>query len=120
MLLLILGIIALLMLIVGFGIGLMAMFDGSKELAMKLFLVGIVGIILLFATNCFVIINPGEVGVVNIFGTVNEQPLQAGIHIVTPFITGIIPFDVKTQIDTQQAQVLTAEGLSCACDMTLN
>lgn len=98
----------------------MALFDNSKELAIKFFLVAIGGFILLLVTNCFVIINPGEVGVVNIFGTVNEQPLQAGIHIVTPFITGIVPFDVKTQVDTQQANVLTAEGLSCACDMSLN
>lgn len=118
--LLILGIITVLMLFIGIGVGFMALFDGSKDLAMKMFLIGLGGLILLFITNCFVIINPGEVGVVNIFGTVNDQPLQAGIHIVTPFITGIIPFDVKTQVDTYQAQVLTAEGLSCACDMSLN
>lgn len=79
----------------------------------------IVGIILVFISSCIIIIDPGTVGVVNVLGSVSEQPIQAGIHIVTPFITQVIPFSVKTQENTQVAQVLTSEGLDVSIDLTV-
>lgn len=83
-------------------------------------LIGIFVALIIGVASCGVfVINAGEVGVTNVWGTVGENPLQAGLHLVIPFVTDIISFDIKTQVDTQQSLVLTAEGLPVVCDMSL-
>ena len=89
----------------GFGIGLVLI---------------IAAVIVGIAAAGVVVIDAGQVGVTKIWGTVGDEPVQAGLHIVTPFITDIQPFDVKTQVDTQTTDVLTAEGLTCTVEMSMN
>jgi len=67
-----------------------------------------------------VVIDAGEVGVTKVWGTVGSDPVQAGMHIITPFVTDIIIFDAKTQVDTQQADVLTSDALTIKTDASVN
>ncbi len=61
----------------------------------------IAGIVVLFliivATSSFAVIESGTVGVVSVFGAVKDEPLDEGLHFVTPFITSVTKMDTKTQ-----------------------
>ena len=110
--LIVLSIVSLLMFIV-------ALLDSKSErygtFIAAFAILGILGTICISV----VVVDPGQVVVTSVFGTVNEQPLQAGIHIVTPIITATIPYSIKTQEDTQTVTVLTAEGLDVSIDLTV-
>lgn len=57
----------------------------------------IVGIILIAGFNPFVIIGPGERGVVTRFGAVQDIVMEEGVHFRIPMVEKIIMVDVKTQ-----------------------
>lgn len=79
----------------------------------------------------FVMIDAGEVGVKKLFGKVDNDVLESGIHLVNPFVD-VIKFDARTQSYTMSAiqnegqqsgddaiRVLTADGLEVVMDVTV-
>jgi regulator of protease activity HflC (stomatin/prohibitin superfamily) len=81
---------------------------------------GIVGgaiaaILLLIAFNAFIIINPGEAGVISILGKARDGALLEGIHVKPPFVSvvdiydlTVQKFEVPAQSSTKDLQDLTA------------
>ena len=57
----------------------------------------IAAFIILTALNAFVIINPGQAGVLSILGQAQEQPLLEGIHFKAPLISNVDIYDVTVQ-----------------------
>ncbi len=55
----------------------------------------VVAAVLFTAARSFVIVNPGQVGVVSTLGAVNLTPLAEGFHIVKPFIDRVEQIDVR-------------------------
>jgi regulator of protease activity HflC (stomatin/prohibitin superfamily) len=53
--------------------------------------------LIIVGTSSFVVIDSGTVGVVSVFGAIRDEPLQKGLHFITPFITKVTKVDVKTQ-----------------------
>jgi regulator of protease activity HflC (stomatin/prohibitin superfamily) len=52
---------------------------------------------LIVALNAFVIVEPGQVGVVTHFGAVQSDILGEGLHLITPMRTKIISMDTRVQ-----------------------
>ena len=89
-----------------------------------LFLIG-------FLSSCIVQIGTGEVGVQVLFGSVQNNTLASGLHLINPLID-VQRLDIKTQNYTMSAvhnegakegddaiRVLTADGLEVAMDLTV-
>jgi regulator of protease activity HflC (stomatin/prohibitin superfamily) len=75
----------------------------------------VLAIILLLGLNSFVIINPGQAGVISILGKAKDGALTEGIHIKPPFISVIDVYDLTVQkfevpaeSSTKDLQTLTA------------
>jgi len=70
-----------------------------------------------------VVIDQTEVGVVKILGKVQPEPLEPGLHVVTPFITEVVrmPTYEKTleMIGEKHIKALTSEGLPVYFDMAV-
>jgi regulator of protease activity HflC (stomatin/prohibitin superfamily) len=80
----------------------------------------LIGSIALLASisRLLVIVPPGNVGVINLFGKVSENTLDSGVHVVNPFAK-VLNFstrlkDIKENIDTT-----SQEGLSLNLDVSL-
>lgn len=94
-------------------------------------IVGLVIILLGVSTSCFVQIEPGEVGVKTLFGSIQEGTLTEGLNFVNPLVE-VQRFDVRTQNYTMSAvtdegnkggddaiRVLTADGLEVVIDLSV-
>jgi len=57
----------------------------------------IVAILVVFSLNSFVIINPGEAGVLSILGKARDGALQEGFHFRPPLISNVDVYDVTVQ-----------------------
>ncbi|HEY9885388.1 MAG TPA: prohibitin family protein [Thermosynechococcaceae cyanobacterium] len=75
----------------------------------------LVGIVALLGLNGFVIVNPGEAGVISILGKARDGELLEGIHIKPPFVSRVDiydltvqKFEVPAQSSTRDLQDLTA------------
>ena len=75
----------------------------------------IAAILLLVALNAFVIINPGEAGVISILGKARDGALLEGIHVKPPFVSivdiydlTVQKFEVPAQSSTKDLQDLSA------------
>lgn len=55
------------------------------------------GIIVLLSLNSFIIINPGQAGVISILGKATDGALLEGIHVKPPFISVIDVYDLTVQ-----------------------
>lgn len=88
---------------------------------------GVLGIVLASVVQ----IGPGEVGVQSLFGSVSDEVLESGLHLVNPLVDVKI-FDKKTQNYTMSSvhdegdqagddaiRVLTADGLEVVIDLTV-
>lgn len=53
--------------------------------------------IALIATGGFAIVEPGTVGVVARFGSVQDEVLQPGLHFKVPIMTKVVPIDTRVQ-----------------------
>lgn len=80
----------------------------------------LIGSIALLASisRLLVIVPPGNVGVINLFGNVSDNTLNSGVHVVNPFAK-VLNFstrlkDIKENIDTT-----SQEGLSLNLDVSL-
>jgi regulator of protease activity HflC (stomatin/prohibitin superfamily) len=82
-------------------------------------------------TSCFVQIGTGEVGVQVLFGSVQNNTLSSGLHIINPLVD-VQRLDIKTQNYTMSAvknegakegddaiRVLSADGLEVVIDLTV-
>lgn len=70
----------------------------NKKRVRRFMIAGIIVILLIIlSTSSFTVIDSGTVGVVSIFGAIKDEPLEKGLHFITPFITKVTKADVKTQ-----------------------
>lgn len=98
----------------------------------KLIPVGVIFLSFIFLVASMVrLIPPGNVGVVIVFGKVNEQTLKNGLHLVNPFAS-VEKMSIRTEeytmsVAPREGQVkgddaieaLTSEGLMVRLDMTV-
>jgi regulator of protease activity HflC (stomatin/prohibitin superfamily) len=88
----------------------------DQEISWKsLVLVAILGILAVISFNSFVIINPGEAGVLSILGGAKDGVLLEGVHFKPPVISQVDVYDltvqkfeVPAQSSTKDLQQLTA------------
>jgi len=72
--------------------------------------VGIIAaVVVLLGINSFVIINPGEAGVISILGKATDGALLEGIHLRPPFISKVDIYDVTVQKFEVPAQSATKD-----------
>lgn len=94
-------------------------------------IVGILIIVLGISTACVKQIDAGEIGVKKLFGSIQPEVLQSGLHFVNPLLE-IKTLDVKTQNYTMSGvhdegqktgddaiKVLTSDGLEVTIDLTV-
>ena len=125
MFLIILGIIALIL-----GVALRAV-ESFRRYTRAVIMGGFILIILGVSLSCFVQIDAGQVGVKKLFGSVQPDVLQSGLHFINPLYE-IEKMDVKTQNYTMSGihdegqksgddaiRVLTADGLEVTIDLTV-
>jgi len=125
MFLIILGIIALIL-----GVALRAV-ENFRRYTRAVIMGGLILIILGVSLSCFVQIDAGQVGVKKLFGSVQPDVLQSGLHFINPLYE-IEKMDVKTQNYTMSGihdegqksgddaiRVLTADGLEVTIDLTV-
>ncbi len=93
--------------------------------------IGFAIILLGLSSSCFVQIQPGEVGVKTLFGSIQTGILTEGLNVVNPLVE-IKKFDVRTQNYTMSAvhdegakggddaiRVLAADGLEVIIDLSV-
>jgi prohibitin 1 len=90
-------------------------FDRSKSDWQQIFAIALVGILAVIGFNSFVVINPGEAGVVSILGKAADGVLLEGIHFKPPlagkvdiYDLTVQKFEVPAQSSTKDLQDLTA------------
>ncbi len=69
----------------------------------------IIALLILLAFNCFIIINPGQAGVLSILGEAQDPPLLEGLHFRPPFISFVDVYDVTVQKFEVPAESLTKD-----------
>jgi regulator of protease activity HflC (stomatin/prohibitin superfamily) len=57
----------------------------------------LLGILVILGLNSFIIINPGQAGVISILGKARDGALMEGIHLKPPFISVIDVYDLTVQ-----------------------
>jgi regulator of protease activity HflC (stomatin/prohibitin superfamily) len=93
--------------------------------------VGIVIIVLGLLLSSFKIIEPGKVGVQALFGKVEDNVLESGLHIINPMVE-VTTFNIQTQNYTMSAKsnegpvegddairVLSSDGLEVTIDLSV-
>jgi regulator of protease activity HflC (stomatin/prohibitin superfamily) len=76
------------------------------------------GLFLLVAiSRIFTVVPAGYVGVVDLFGTVSDNTLKAGINIINP-LARVITFSVKTEEIKESMEVPSKEGLSVQLEVS--
>jgi regulator of protease activity HflC (stomatin/prohibitin superfamily) len=91
--------------------------------------IAILGLALLSST--FKIIEPGKVGVQTLFGKVEDQVLESGLHVINPFVD-VTTYSVQTENYTMSAKssegpvegddairVLSSDGLEVTIDLSV-
>ena len=69
----------------------------------------IIALLVLIAFNCFIIINPGQAGVLSVLGEAQDPPLLEGLHFRPPFISFVDVYDVTVQKFEVPAESLTKD-----------
>lgn len=69
----------------------------------------IIALLVIVALNAFVIINPGQAGVLNVLGKAQDGALLEGIHFKPPFIANVDVYDVTVQKFEVPAQSSTKD-----------
>jgi regulator of protease activity HflC (stomatin/prohibitin superfamily) len=94
-------------------------------------IIGVLFLILGFFTSCIIQIDAGQVGVKKLFGNVQNDVLNSGLHVINPLME-VERMDIKTQNYTMSAvrdegfkqgddgiRVLTSDGLEVSIDLTV-
>ena len=74
--------------------------------------------LLLAAFQTITIIEAGTVGVVKVFGKVNDTPLTEGINVRNPFAE-VIKMNIRTQQRQERMDVLEMEGLTVGLEVSV-
>ena len=69
----------------------------------------IIAAIIIIATNCFVIINPGQAGVLSVLGKARDGALLEGLHFKPPLVAAVDVYDVTVQKFEVPAQSSTRD-----------
>ncbi|WYL94515.1 MAG: SPFH domain-containing protein [Gloeotrichia echinulata IR180] len=69
-------------------------------------------------SKIFVIVPPGNVGVVNSFGQVDKNALNPGMHLLNPFVK-VINFSTRLKDVKENVDITSQEGLSLNVDVSL-
>ncbi|MFN6461206.1 MAG: SPFH domain-containing protein [Nostoc sp. DedVER02] len=69
-------------------------------------------------SRLLVIVPPGNVGIVNFFGQVDENTLAPGVHLVNPF-NKVLNFSTRLKDVKENVDVTSQEGLSLNLDVSL-
>ncbi|MBB6111724.1 prohibitin family protein [Mucilaginibacter lappiensis] len=93
--------------------------------------VGLVIVAVGLLLSIFKVIEPGKVGVQTLFGKVQDNVLESGLHIINPLVD-ITTFDIQTQTYTMSAvsnegqkegddaiRVLSSDGLEVTIDLSV-
>ncbi|MBP5242381.1 MAG: prohibitin family protein [Clostridia bacterium] len=81
--------------------------------------VGAILFVICFATSIFVSVPTGHTGVVTVFGRVNDEVLDAGIHVKAPW-ENVINMDNRVQKATVTLQCFSSDIQEVECKYTLN
>ena len=105
--------------------------DNLHRFAKGFVLAGIIVMIIGISINCLIQVDAGEVGVKKLFGKVQPDVLESGLHFINPLYE-VEKMDVKTQNYTMSGihdegqkqgddaiRVLTADGLEVTIDLTV-
>lgn len=93
----------------------------SSELNWRPVIFSILAIIgLALATSSFVIINPGQAGVLSILGKAQDGPLLEGIHVKPPLISNVDVYDVTVQKFEVPAQSSTRDLQDLSARFAIN
>lgn len=80
----------------------------------------IAAVVLFLALNAFVIINPGEAGVISILGKARDGALLEGLHIKPPLISRVDVYDVTVQKFEVPAQSSTRDLQELSASFAIN
>jgi len=80
----------------------------------------IVAIALFIALNSYIIINPGEAGVLSILGKAKPGALQEGLHLKPPFVSRVDVYDVTVQKFEVPAQSSTKDLQELSASFAIN
>ena len=84
-------------------------------------LVGTIAAFVVFlALNAFVIINPGQAGVLSVLGKAQDGALLEGIHFKPPFVTNVDVYDVTVQKFEVPAQSSTKDLQDLSARFAIN
>jgi len=75
-------------------------------------------VVALIAYRAFVVVPAGHVGVKDLFGTISETPVQAGLHLVNPLMK-VHKLSIRTQEAKEVMDVPSKEGLVVQIDVSL-
>ncbi len=92
----------------------------QQQSSFSILLAAIAAAILLLAINAFVIINPGQAGVISILGKARDGALLEGLHFKPPFIATVDIYDVTVQKFEVPAQSLTKDLQDLAASFAIN
>ncbi|MDB5115356.1 MAG: band 7 protein [Mucilaginibacter sp.] len=94
-------------------------------------IVGLVIIVLGVMTSAFKVIEPGKVGVQTLFGKVQDDVLESGLHVINPLVD-VTTFSIQTENYTMSAKsnegpvegddairVLSSDGLEVTIDLSV-
>jgi len=91
----------------------------SPNLVSPYLLLAIIGLLIL-ALNSFIIINPGEAGVLSVLGKAKNGVLLEGIHFKPPFISKMDVYDVTVQKFEVPAQSSTKDLQYLSASFAIN
>ncbi|MEO1300591.1 MAG: SPFH domain-containing protein, partial [Cyanobacteria bacterium J06636_16] len=72
------------------------------------------------ASSCFVIINPGQAGVLSILGKAQDGPLLEGVHFKPPIVSAVDVYDVTVQKFEVPAQSSTKDLQDLSARFAIN
>jgi prohibitin 1 len=81
---------------------------------------GLLGILLIIGLNSYVIINPGEAGVLSILGKAKDGVLLEGVHFKPPLISKVDMYDVTVQKFEVPAQSSTKDLQQLSASFAIN
>jgi regulator of protease activity HflC (stomatin/prohibitin superfamily) len=80
----------------------------------------LVAVVLLWVLNPFVIIGPGERGVVMNFGAVQQEVMGEGLHLRVPFMQRVVIVDVKMQKGEGQGDAASKDLQQVTTNVAVN
>lgn len=81
---------------------------------------GLIAAVVLVALNCFIIINPGQAGVLSILGKAQPGALLEGLHFKPPLVSAVDVYDVTVQKFEVPAQSSTKDLQELSASFAIN